>query len=214
MEVIILTTTAIFDSVSLLLLLCSSYLYYITLKYIPLLLLFISYSGFCQDGYLPLNEQKQVYYSDVASPRKSKDEIYKSAQNWVTHTFGNYGNAVTSEDISSGKLMINSYIPVVTSLYDYIRFDLVIECKDNQYQVRIDKLDGISPIRTPVRISAKDNDVIVATELNIKTEINKKKRTEAEQLLKTEKADNENINNAIYKLMAGLKEFMAAGSTH
>ncbi len=178
------------------------------------MLLFIVQTGFCQDGFLPLNEQKQVYYSDVANPHKSKAEIYKSAQNWVTHTFGNYENAVTQEDPASGKLTINSYIPVVTSLYNYIRFDLVIDCKDNQYQARIDKLDGISPTRTPIRISSKENDSVLAKEVSIKTETNKKKRTESEQLLQIAKTDNDNINHAIYKLLAGLKEFIKSENGH
>ena len=150
------------------------------MKYLSLLLLLlVCHSGFCQDGYLPLNEQKQVYYSDVATLHKSKDEIYQSAQKWVSNTFGNYENAVTSEEPQIGKLMINSYIPVITSLYDYIRFDLVFECKDNQYQVRIDKLDGISPVRSPVRISSKENDAVLAKEMVIKTEPIRKKREEA-----------------------------------
>lgn len=163
---------------------------------------------------MPLDEHKQVFYSDVATVQKTKDEIYKSAQNWVTQTFGNYENAVTQQDPQVGKLVITSYVPATTSLYDYVRFELTIDCSDKQYRVRIDKLDGISQIRTPARLGIKENDAVLAKEVIMKSETNRKKRAEAEEGLNHIKADNDAVNNAMYKLLAGLKQFMVTGAEH
>lgn len=173
-------------------------------------LLFVCHSSFSQDGVLPLDEHKQVYYSDVANPPKNKGEIYKSAQNWVIKTFGNYENAVTQQDPQSGKLAINTYVPVIHSLYDHIRFDLTLECKDNQYQARINNLDGISHIRTPARLGVKENDLVLSRSMVMKSETNRKKREEAERFLQQAKADNDEVNGAMYRVLAGLKEFVVA----
>lgn len=185
------------------------------LKYLLFLsLFFVCNSGFCQDGYLPLDEHKQVFYSDVATVQKTKDEIFKSAQNWVTQTFGNYENAVTQQDLQLGKLVITSYVPATTSLYDYVRFELTIDCSDKQYRVMIDKLDGISQIRTPARLGVKENDAVLAKEVIMKSETNRKKRAEAEEGLQHIKADNDAVNNAMYKLLAGLKQFIVTEDEH
>lgn len=185
------------------------------MKYLLLFSLLFAYNScFCQDGYLPLNEQKQIFYSDKATVQKSKDELYKSAQNWVTQTFGNYANAVTQENPQTGKLVITSYVSASTSLYDHVRFDLTIDCSDKQYRARIEKPEGISQIRTPVRLSVKENDAVLAKEIIMKSETNRKKRAEAEEVLQTVKADNDAVNNAMYMLLAGLKQFMIIETQH
>ncbi len=184
------------------------------LKYITsILLCWICQTAFCQDGFLPVNEQKNIYYSDFGTPDKNKAEIYKAVQDWVSHTFGNYQNAVKQQDPAEGKLMISSYLRVASSVYDYIGFDLIIECKDNQYRAYIEKLDGVSTQHSPVRLSNKENEAITTKEVAIKKETGRKARAEAEEAFKTAKADNESINKAMYGLLAGLKQFMVDGKT-
>ena len=176
------------------------------LKHLILILfLFVCQKGFSQTGLLPLDAEKNVFYSDSGKPKKSKSEIFKEAQNWISKTFGNYENAVTFEDPQLGKLILTSYAPVSGIAYEYVRFDLTIECKDEQYNVRIDKLDGISTTHSPKRLGTKDNDAVMEKEVSVKTEQTKKKRTEAETALNNAKADIESINNAMYKLMSDLK---------
>ena len=178
----------------------------ITLKnFILILLIFIGQKAFSQQGLLPLNDKKQVYYADSGTPKKTKSEIFQEAQNWISKTFGNYQNAVTFEDPALGKLILTSYAPVSSVTYEYVRFDLTIECQDERYNVHVDQVDGISTIHSPVRLGAKDNDAITEKRVAVKTEQNKKKRAEAEDALKNAESDLEGINNAIYKLMSDLK---------
>lgn len=184
------------------------------LKYITsILLCWICQSAFCQDGLLPVNEQKNIYYSDLGNPKKNKAEIYKAAQDWVSQTFGNYQNAVKQQDPAAGKLLISSYLRVASSVYDYVGFDLTIECEDNHYRAYIEKLDGVSAQHSPVRLSNKDNEAISAKEVAIKKETSRKAKAEAEDALKTARADNEGINKAMYTLLAGLKQFVVDGKT-
>lgn len=179
------------------------------MKYLSLILLLsLSHLAYCQQSILPLGELKQATYTDKSAPQKSREALYKSAQAWVTRTFGNFENAVTSQDPQAGTLVINTYTPVSTSLYDYIRFDMTIICNDNQYEARINKLDGTAQHRTPARLGSAENDLVAEKEMAVKTESNRKKRAEAELALERAKADNENINRAMYKLLASLKEYM------
>jgi hypothetical protein len=179
------------------------------LNYLRLtILLLVSNLAYCQPGTLPLDALKQATYSDKAAPQKTQAELYKAAQNWVTTTFGNFENAVTKQDPQNGLLVINTYAPVSTSLYDYIRFDMTIVCKDNHYEARINKLDGTAQHRTPTRLGSRENDLVAEKEMAVKTETNRKKRAEAERILEQAKTDNDNINNSMYKVLASLKEFL------
>ncbi|MCE7066121.1 DUF4468 domain-containing protein [Dyadobacter sp. CY326] len=172
---------------------------------ILILFLFLGQKCFSQQGLLPLDAKQQVLYSDSGKPNKTKDEIFKEAQNWISKTFGNYQNAVTFEDPALGKLILTSYARAASITYDYVRFDMTIECKDQQYNVQINQVDGISTLHSPVRLGAKDNDAILEKQVAVKTEQNKKKRADAENALKNAQADIEGINNAMYKLMSDLK---------
>ena len=193
-------------------LLCSKLLIK-NLKTLRILVLFLfCQPAFCQDGFLPVDDKKNVGYSDVGRLKNTKEEIYDKAQKWAAKTLGNYENLATPEDTKSGKLVINSYTPLSHSLYDYVRFNLTIECDSNRYQARIDQLDGTSAVRTPVRFSTKENDAVTEKAMILKTETNRKKRVEAERNLKNVRADNEGINNAVYRLLAGLKAYMTAES--
>jgi len=183
------------------------------LKYIIITLFaFLYIPAFSQDGFLPVDDKKNVVYSDVGALTNTKEEIYDKAQRWAAMALGNYENLASPEDTKSGKLIMNSYIPLSHSLYDYLRFNVTIECDSNKYQVRVDQLDGTSAVRTPVRFGSKENDAVAEKAMILKTETNRKKRSEAEQNWKNAKADNEGINNAVYRLLAGLKEYMAAGN--
>lgn len=181
------------------------------MKYIILFLFtFFAYQTFAQDGLLPLDSEKNILYSDSGKPELSKTEIYKKAQEWVSKTFGNYENAVTGDSQQSGKLLITSYVPVAHSLYEYVRFDLAIECRDNMYVAKISKLDGISTLRSPARLGVRENDMITAKEIAVKTETNRKKKSVAEEALQLAKAGNEAINNAMYNLLGSLKVSVTA----
>jgi hypothetical protein len=171
-------------------------------------MLFSSLASSAQDGLLPLDAEKKVLYLDSGKPELSKDEIYKKVQEWVGSIFGNYENAVTADNAEIGKLLITSYVPVSNAMYEYIRFDLTIECQDKQYTARITQLDGISTVRSPARLDAKENDMIAAKEITVKTETNRKKKEAAEDALKVAKADNERINTAMFKVLASLKMFV------
>jgi hypothetical protein len=176
------------------------------LKYLILFLFtVISHQTFSQDSSLPLDSAKNILYSDSGKPELSKTEIYKKAQDWVSKTFGNYENAVTGDNQESGKLLITSYLPIPHSLYEYVRFDLAIECQDHQYVARISKLDGVSTMRSPARLGARANEIITAKEIAVKAETNRKKKSMAEEALQLARADNEGINNAMYNLLGSLK---------
>lgn len=180
------------------------------LKYVFLfLLLILARAAFSQEGYLPLDETKKVLYTDMGKVDKSKSELYKMAQAWVAGTFGNYENAISSEDANSGKLIITSYVPVITTLYEYVRFDLTIACTDGKYQARLENLDGVSAIRSPAKLGQPNNDAVAAKEMSVKTETSRKKRAEIEQELHGLRADQESINSAMYKLLASLKQAMS-----
>jgi hypothetical protein len=178
------------------------------LKYLASLLILFSFGHvFAQDGYLPLDADKQIHYSDSGQPNLSKDELFKKTQDWVGKTFGNYQNAVTFEDPKAGILRITSYVPLIHARFAYARFDLTITVSDNKYDAHITTLDGVSPVHSPERISAKENETISSQEVLIKAENNRKKRAELEEELKLLKADNDGINTAMYNLLGSLKQF-------
>ncbi len=180
------------------------------LKYLNLLLLLLlTHSGFSQNGMLPLDEKKNATYTDKASPQKPKAELYKAAQSWVGKVFGNYENAVTKQDPETGLLVINTYIPAKTKLYDYIRFDLTIVCTDNHYEAHITRLDGTAQHRSPTRLGINENNLVTEKEMAVKTENNRKKRAEAEENLENARIDNEIINAAMYNVLGSLKEHMS-----
>ncbi|SDD84311.1 protein of unknown function [Dyadobacter soli] len=163
---------------------------------------------FAQDGRLPLDSKNNISYTDSGQPKSGKAELHQKIRAWVDKKFGNAQNAITSDDTQAGIILITSYIPVIHSDYQYIRFDLGVQYKDNQYEARITTLDGVSALHSPVRLGAKENDNIVAKEQIIKTESNRKKRKDAELALQTAKADNDGINTTLYNLLADLKTYV------
>ena len=168
---------------------------------------------FAQDGRLPLDSKNSISYTDSGQPRSSSSELHQKIRAWVDKKFGNAQNAITSDDTQAGIILITSYIPVIHSDYQYVRFDLGIQYKDNQYDARITTLDGVSAEHSPIRLSAKDNDNITAKEQIIKTESNRKKRKEAEIALQAAKADNDGINTSLYNLLADLKTYITGPKT-
>ncbi|MCF0058637.1 DUF4468 domain-containing protein [Dyadobacter sp. CY356] len=183
------------------------------MKKVQLLLLIlslVSFRSFGQDGYLPVDNQKKVVYTDVASLEKTKDVLYQNAQKWVVKTFGNYQNVVVSENKQSGKLVLNSYTPVSTPSFEYLRYTLIVDCEDNKYHVTINEVEGISKSQTVTSIGKKQNDEILEKEILLKTESGRKKKSIAEEALKQAKVDNDQINQAMYGLLASLKLAMSA----
>lgn len=165
--------------------------------------------SFAQDGRLPLDSKNSISYTDSGQPKLSKTEFHEKIRAWVDKKFGNAQNAITSDDTQAGIILITSYIPVIHSDYQYVRFDLGVQYKDNQYDARITTLDGVSAEHSPIRLGARENDNITAKEQIIKTESNRKKRKEAELALQTAKADNDGINTSLYNLLADLKTYIA-----
>ena len=163
---------------------------------------------FAQDGRLPLDSKNSISYTDSGKPQFSKTELRQKIREWVERKFGNAENAITSDDTQAGIILITSYIPVIHSNYQYIRFDLGVQYKDSQYDARITTLDGVSAEHSPVRLNAKENDEITAKEHAVKTESNRKKRKDAETALQLAKADNDGINTSLYNLLADLKNFV------
>ncbi|OJV12724.1 MAG: hypothetical protein BGO21_02985 [Dyadobacter sp. 50-39] len=179
------------------------------LKHLLLLtLLAVATHTFAQDGRLPLDPKNSISYTDSGQPKLSKSELHQKVRKWVENKFGNAENAITSDDTQAGIILITSYIPVIHSNYQYVRFDLGVHYRDNLYEARITTLDGISPEHSPVRLSSKENDNITAKEQIIKTESNRKKRKEAETDLQNAKADNDGINTTLYNLLADLKSYI------
>ncbi|WP_158547887.1 DUF4468 domain-containing protein [Dyadobacter luteus] len=173
-------------------------------------LLLLSGVTYSQDGKLLLDANKKATYTDQASTQKSKDECFKIAQKWISDTFGNYENAVVKQDAATGLLVINTYTPVQTSLYDYVRFDLTLTLRDQGYQVKITNLDGTSQLRSPARLGINENNLVTEKEMLVKTETNKKKRSDVQQQLDQAKADNDHVNEAMFKVLASLKEYIAS----
>ncbi|WP_143828617.1 DUF4468 domain-containing protein [Dyadobacter fermentans] len=165
---------------------------------------------FAQDGRLPLDSKNNISYTDSGQPKLSKTELHQKVRAWVDKKFGNAENAITSDDTQAGIILITSYIPVIHSSYQYVRFDLGVQYKDNQYDARITTLDGVSAEHSPVRLNAKENDDITAKEQIVKTESNRKKRKEAELNLQAAKADNDGINTSLYNLLGDLKNYVMA----
>jgi hypothetical protein len=175
-----------------------------------LLLVLIPFCSFGQDGFLPLDSNKKIIYSDVAAVEKSREALFQNAQKWVVKTFGNYENAVIQEDKQSGKLVLKSYSPVSTASFEYLRFTMTIDCQDNKYQVVINDVEGISKSQTVTALGTKQNDEVVEKSILLKTESNRKKKSATEELLNHTKTDNDQINNAMYSLLASLKLSMSA----
>lgn len=173
------------------------------------LVLIASYS-FAQNTLLPLDKDKNVVYTDRGTLPLTKAEIYAKAQNWVTHQFGNYQNAVVKDEPQNGLLVVSSYVPIPLSQYQYLGFELTLIFNEGGYSASLARPDGISQIRTPVRFSYKHNDAIAAQEMVIKTENDRKKRSVAEKELQSLNVDNEAVNQAAYGLLGKLKEFMVA----
>ncbi len=126
-------------------------------------------SAFAQDGRLPLDSKNNISYTDSGQPNLRKTELHQKVRGWVEKKFGNVENAITSDDTQAGIILITSYIPVIHSDYQYVRFDLGVQYKDNQYDARITTLDGVSAEHSPVRLNAKENDNITAKEQIAKT---------------------------------------------
>lgn len=169
--------------------------------------------SFAQDGRLPLDSKNSISYTESGQPKLGRKELHEKIRAWVDKKFGNAQNAITSDDTQAGIILITSYIPVIHSDYQYVRFDLGVQYKDNQYDARITTLDGVSAEHSPIRLGAKDNDNITAKEQIIKTESNRKKRKEAELALQTAKADNDGINTSLYNLLADLKAYITGPKT-
>jgi len=163
---------------------------------------------FAQDGRLPLDSKNSINYTDSGQPKLGKAELHQKVREWVEKKFGNAENAITSDDKQAGIILITSYIPVIHSDYQYVRFDLGVQYKDNQYDARITTLDGVSAEHSPVRLNAKENDNITAKEQIAKTENNRKKRKDAELALQLAKADNDGINTSLCNLLADLKTYI------
>jgi hypothetical protein len=183
----------------------------ITLKYL-ILSIFVCLSTivFAQEGKLPLDDRKNASYSDQTTINKSKEACFSIAQKWISGTFGNYENAVTRQDMEAGVLVINSYTPVQTSLYDYVRFDMTISFTDKGYKASISNLDGTSQYRTPARLGINENNLVTEKEIQYKTETSKKKRSEIQQQLEQLKADNDHVNDAMFKVLASFKEYLSS----
>ncbi|MCF0068864.1 DUF4468 domain-containing protein [Dyadobacter sp. CY261] len=164
---------------------------------------------FAQDGKLPLDAKNNISYTDSGQPKLRKSELHQKIRGWVEKKFGNAENAITSDDTEAGIVLITSYIPVIHSQYQYVRFDLGVQYKDNQYEARITTLDGVSAEHSPVRLNGKENDDIIAKEQTVKTESNRKKRKDAEVELQMSKADNDGISTSLYNLLADLKNYIA-----
>ncbi|WP_342085917.1 hypothetical protein [Dyadobacter sp. OTU695] len=171
-------------------------------------LLIAATHSFAQDGRLPLDSKNSISYTDSGQPKLGRTELHEKIRAWVDKKFGNAQNAITSDDTQAGIILITSYIPVIHSDYQYVRFDLGVQYKDNLYDARITTLDGVSAEHSPIRLGARDNDNITAKEQIIKTESNRKKRKEAELALQTAKADNDGINTSLYNLLADLKAYI------
>ncbi|WP_159473169.1 DUF4468 domain-containing protein [Dyadobacter sp. 3J3] len=175
------------------------------IQFLFVILFLVSFYGFGQDGYLPLDNQKKIVYTDVATPEKSKDVLFLNAQKWVVKTFGNYENAVTSENKQAGKLVLKSYTPIGSPSFEYLRYSMTIDCEDNKYRVTITDLEGISKSQTVTALGKKQNDEILEKEILLKTESGRKKKSIAEEALNQAKIDNDQINQAMYGLLASLK---------
>jgi len=173
-----------------------------------LCLFFIHYSGFGQDGNLPLDEQKNAVYSDVASLEQTKNVLFENAQKWVVKSFGNYENAVDSQDKASGKLVIKTYAPITSAAYEYLRFTMTIRCEENKYQVVVNDLEGIAKSQRITRLGKRQNDAILEKAVLVKTESSRRKKAVVENELEEMKADNERVSQTIYSLMASLKQIM------
>ncbi|QRQ99521.1 DUF4468 domain-containing protein [Dyadobacter sandarakinus] len=185
------------------------------MKYILAFIFFFTGSaGYAQDGVLPLDKDKNVYYSDVAKPDLPKDSIFKKAQEWVVRAFGNYENVVTLEAADAGRIVLTSYAQVLTSKFEYVRYDMTIDCADKLLNIRISNLDGVSTTHSPEKLGVKDNDLITAREQALKIESGRRKKSDIEDEIKALKADNESVNNAMYKLLADLKLYVSEGETH
>lgn len=175
-------------------------------------LFFISISRFSygQDGFLPLDDKKNAVYSDVATLEQSQDALFQNAQQWVVQSFGNYENAVAREDRAGGKLVLNTYAPVSSPSFEYLRFTMTITCHNNKYFAVISELEGIAKSQTVTRLGQKQNEDISRKSVLVKTETNRKKRIIAENLLNESKADSENVNQVMFSLLASLKQSMLA----
>jgi hypothetical protein len=173
-------------------------------------LFFISISQFSfgQDGYLPLDDKKNAVYSDVGAMEQTKDRLFQNSQKWVVKSFGNYENAVDQEDRAGGKLVIKTYAPISSPSFEYLRFTMTITCSDNKYLASISELEGIAKTQSVTRLGQKQNDAILEKSIVVKTETNRKKKTIAENLLNEAKADNDNINQVMFSLLASLKQAM------
>ncbi|GGM86566.1 hypothetical protein GCM10010967_18600 [Dyadobacter beijingensis] len=181
-------------------------------KFLLFALLTAATHSFAQDGKLPLDNKNNISYTDSGQPQLSKTDLHKKIRAWVEKKFGNAENAITSDDTQAGIMLITSYIPVIHSNYQYIRFDLGVQYKDNRYDARITTLDGVSAEHSPIRLNSKENDNITAKEQVIKTESNRKKRKDAELELQVAKADNDGINTSLYNLLGDLKNYMTKPS--
>lgn len=159
---------------------------------------------------MPLDNQKKIVYTDVATLEKSKDDLYQNAQKWVVKTFGNYENAVASDDKQSGKLVLKSYTPISSPSFEYLRYTMTVHCENNKYRVTINDVEGISKSQSVTPLGKRQNEEILEKEILLKTESNRKKKSIAEEALNQAKIDNDQINSAMYGLLASLKLAMSA----
>lgn len=159
---------------------------------------------------MPLDSQNKIVYTDVATLEKTKDVLYQNVQKWVVKTFGNYENAVVSDDKQSGKLILKSYTPVSSPSFEYLRYTMTVHCEDNKYRVTINDVEGISKSQSVTSLGKKQNDEILEKEILLKTESSRRKKSIAEEALNQAKIDNDQINNVMYGLLASLKLAMSA----
>lgn len=168
-------------------------------------LLLVSFTGFGQNGFLPVDAAKKVVYADRASVPIGKDKIYQLAQQWVAKSFGNYANAVESENKETGRLTLRTYAPVNSARFEYVRFVMTITCEEQQYRAVIDQVEGVSKSQSVMALGPRENDLVKEKEVLLNAEGNRKKKAQLENALNEARSDNEAVNQSIYGMLSSLK---------
>jgi hypothetical protein len=103
-----------------------------------LLLVFLPFTLFSQNGVLPISEEtgKITYQSVVQVDGTSKNDLYKRGKTWFINTFSSSENVIEYEDKEEGIIMGKGLFPVKANMVSagHVRFTIKIEFKDGRYR--------------------------------------------------------------------------------
>lgn len=99
---------------------------------------------------LPKSAEGKVTFEQIVESELTKDALYKSAQTWITRTFGDYKTVVQFEDKEAGRIILKGISKLEQLLYTDFKFVITIDTKAQKYRAVLTDLEiGVDHLDSP-----------------------------------------------------------------